>query len=397
MALSYSDAGQVLAAMFTIMAWGFFLIKVKMFKISELWDLQYLVDVVLMPGLLFQIIGSNKLNMDTWKSFFPIAILQFVVHLITWIFLYFMKSSDKLKTYIKYATTYAYQEYTAYLYQFVQHTVGKSYTTLCVHYLIMDSFIYKPILKIILFYLNKQIEELNESSDQKDTKPLKKGRRLSEMISKAAEAEAADAAEDGNELENIDHDGNPKPDLHEDSESKPANKEKLDDEEEEDKQEPPSLTKTLVFAWVNSTTICTILGFIWSAIDIDMIDFLSDFSGDFEKASCGAVMFIAGAIVAENLSYFKVWSPQIIISLVYRYIIMPLIAGGLCQAFKISAYATKMCVLMACSPISLNSARIMNQYDDMDEQKAIFNWTVVAYIPVQFCWLAIIIETNLFC
>ena len=394
---SISHTFQFLAAVFIIFLYALIMMKVKLFNLSELLPLNYAIKIILVPGLLFQVIASHKLNMDTWRAFCPIAIAQFLSHAVIFLVCFFLKTKNFYRTYLSSLVIFGFQEYSLLIYQYVQHTVGSNYSIVSVYALIAEAFIYRPILNYILYKIQLDKYHRNETINQHDPNKIKSKSNAQKKETKENknENELEDIQDSTNDSQKAEVDGAGNPDITPEV-NEEAHGVQSTEEEDETELEKPVLWKTLLFSWVNSTTIAIICGFIWSGIGIDLIDYLQDFTGDLRNAASGATIFVMGAIVANSLELFKVWSPLIPISIVYRFIIMPLIVGGLCMAFNIEAFMTKISVMAACAPASLVGYSSLDDDEDMKVAKSIFNWSVLLYVPAALCWSAIVVETNLF-
>ena len=401
MAWNISYTFQVLAAIFTIFVYVVILMKVKLFSISELLPVAYVIKTMLVPGLLFQVIASHRLNWETWKAFFPIAIPQFLSHLVVFIVCYFLKTKNFKKTYLIGLTSFAFQEYTVLIYSIVQHTVGSDYSIASVYGLLVEVFVYRPILNYLLYRIDLEVHEKNQIINQSDPNKQK----VTKHDSDSAQNKKADDGKDGVELEDIHDpenvknapvDGTGNPDVTPDVKSEQHIAAPSSEEEDDSDAQEPSLWRTLLFSWVNPSTVAIIAAFIYSATGSALLDYFQDFTGDLRNASSGATMFLMAAIVTTTFQLFKVWSPLIPISLAYRYIVMPLIVGGLCKAFSVEPLMTKVCVLLACAPPSLVGYTSLDDSEEMNVPKAIFNWSVLLYVPAALCWSAITVETNLF-
>ena len=404
MAWNISYTFQLLAAIFTIFVYVFILMKVKLFSMSELIPVTYVIKMMLIPGLLFQVISTHKLNWETWKAFFPIAIPQFVTHLVVFLVCYFLKTKNFKKTYLIGLASFAFQEYAILIYAFVQHTAGTDYTIASVYGLLLDVFLYRPILNFLLYKIDKEIHEKKEIINQSDPNKPKATKKdeSTDSLNKANKDDKKDGVEleDIHDPENIKDktpiDGAGNPDITPEIKEEEHIAAPPSEEEDESESNIPCLWKTLLFSWVNSSTIAIIAGFIYAATGSELLDYFQDFTGDLRNASAGATMFIMAAIVTTSLPLFKVWSPLIPLSLAFRYIILPLIVGGLCKAFSVEKLMTKVCVILACAPPSLVGYTSLDDSKEMDVPKAIFNWSVILYVPFALCWAAITVKTNLF-
>lgn len=380
MGFDYKDTFQVTGALYTIHIVGFICAKFKVFSPDDLWPLFEVTSLCYYPGLLFLMIGQNKLDIDTWKPFFPVAITQLFFHIVSIIVAYFTKKDNFYISYLKAVTSIGFQEYTVYAFVFIQVIVGDKMRILSVFYLIAENFIYLPILKILIFLLDRATDAVSDVETPNEENHIE---------------EDSLEEHDGVVQEEIDDLGNPKAKVTstDNAENENPNKGK-EEEEEEEKDERPTFKSTLIKAWVKPSTVLIIVGLIWSATGASIPDILVNLTTDLSKCVTGVTLFVMGGLCATvDFKQFNVW---VVLALAARYIVGPLLVGGLSRAFDLPSLTRKLLVLASCAPVSLTAAKAMGDSDETLAQRSMFFWSVALYLPAAFIWGAILIETNLF-
>lgn len=377
MAFTIKDLFQIQGALYTLILIGFILAKIKLFMAAEIWPLYEVVRLSCFSGMIFNLIGNTKLTMYNWKPFFPIAIAQLVIHILVVIATFAVKSDNRLITYIRFVTSFSFQECTIFIYQILDVIFPGKYNVMAIMYLLCEEFIYMPILKILMFIL------IGGPEDESTTEEPK------------AEEEE-DSLQEADGIEGFEEDNMDRNDVEDVEENKDETKdEKKDDTKPlEPEVKPPTLKSTIITAWVNPNTICAILGFIWAATGITMPALMKNFVTDLTKCVSGSMIFGIGAIVG-NINLWR-WHLFIPITLVVNYILFPLLVGGFCRAFKIPHEQSKAAVLLACSPTSLIALHRMPDSDQMIGPHIAFMWSALLWLPFAFGWGAILLYTNIF-
>ena len=115
---------------------------------------------------------------------------------------------------------------------------------------------------------------------------------------------------------------------------------------------------------------------------------------DLSKCVSGVSLFVIGGLCSSV--NFKLFNLMAVLNLIARYVVGPLIVGGLARAFNIDPLIRKLLVLLSCAPVSLFAAKAMGYSNDTLIPRSIFFWSAALYLPVALIWSAILIETNLF-
>lgn len=384
---------QMVAALVTVLIVGFILVKIKLFHIEQFWPFHHLVNIIFYPGFIFYVIGTSSFTMESWKPFFPVVILQFLTHLVIFLVCFFSKHPDLSTRYLKAVLTFGFSEYTAFVYQITLVVVGDQYSLICVFYMIMDIFVYYPILRYLIWTRSKISEELNEPLEQID----EANEKMEELEKDEQNNEEYDAA--GNPLDEKEPNGDEITEQVEDVDKKDEESLKVDEELENEKEfdeadefKTRPLWKMLLLSFVSSRTLSVVAGIVWSATGAKFPELIRQFSSDYRYSICATVLTIAGGYCA-SIGPGK-FTPLIFVSVAVRYIVQPLCMAGLCKLFGISSIVTKMCMLMSCAPISINAFKRMENTEDWELPKTIVFWTYIFYIPVIFTWTLILFETS---
>ncbi|EAY07040.1 Auxin Efflux Carrier family protein [Trichomonas vaginalis G3] len=379
MAFTIKELFQIQAALYTIVLVGFILAMFKVFVPQEIWPLYEVVRLSCFAAMMFNLIGNTKYSMANWKPFFPIFISQLIIHLAILAAAFIKKAESRVLTYIQYVTSFCFQECTIFIYQILDVIYPKQYNVIAIMFLLAEEFIYIPILKILLFVLNGPEEE-EEDSDAVKKVPSDEDDELPEQ-------DGVEGVE--GEPDEISKDGNP----NEIKDDQPSVPDPEDVRPESTEKKTTTLKKTIIFAWVNPNTICTILGFIWAGIGVKMPDLMTNFITDLSKCVSGSMIFGIGAMVG-GINMWR-WHNFIPIVLCVNYVILPLLIIGFCRLFKVTTEQSRCVVLMSVSPTSLIALHQLPDSDDMIGPRIAFMWSALLWLPFQFIWGDILLYTSI--
>lgn len=404
MGLNFSDLYQTILGIWTCSLAGFIFVKCKMFNPNDMPFLQYVIDACFIPALYFYMIANSKLTWENWKACFPVMVIQFFIHLVIFVFSFIGKSTSFAEKYFKAITSYGFSQWDVFAYQILDELGANQYQLIAVFYGILDEFIYFPVLKILVFYMrpgsmdmklnhdkgkssdnDQEQEEISDITDPEANPDTVKIEVEGSSESKSSSSEKV--VDEDEEKLTLDKDGNPKDNLNIKNSDSSSELSASD-------EAPASLKFTLLWAWVNSRTICIIAALIYSAtVKFKMPDYISELSKSLRAPSFPCLLFLLGVQVANTK--LTVWTPGILLSIFERYVFCPLFMAGLCRAFKIDSLAAKGMIMMAMSPPSNRSHIAMGKSESMEKPKAIYAWTMLMWLPMAFIWGAIIIKTNI--
>ncbi|EAY20806.1 hypothetical protein TVAG_391900 [Trichomonas vaginalis G3] len=165
MVFTLKDLFQIQGALYIILVIGFVLAIFKVFTAPEVWPLYEVIRLSSYSAMAYNIIGNTKLTMENWKPYFPIAIAQLIIYLLIVIATFAIKSKSKLTAYIRFATSFAFQESTVFIYQILDVVFPTKYKVIAVMYLITEEFIYLPILKILMFVYSHTPKEQDDQEE----------------------------------------------------------------------------------------------------------------------------------------------------------------------------------------------------------------------------------------
>lgn len=450
----YLSIFQVVMAIYTVMGIGFVSAYLKMFGMDDASIVRKIDYLICLPGMFFRRIGLKRLNYHDWKPFIIEVLIQASIHIIFLIGVLFHSPSARPKKYLEMLFSNCYVNLIITGYPFVRAVYGDEFLYIPVFANIVTTFILVPLHTLLIYPIPKEEHETEERYVEEEEDELEDGIEVgggsvynvseleklkkedsklkvddhgnpqlsstdSKEIMKENEnklSKNTSEEEDSNEEEEIniqiDSHGNPhkliskkskkdkkkkdKKKKNDDKEKEKDDKKDTNEKDEKKKKAPNTWWKAFLWALCTPSNVCIILGIIWSATRLKMVIFLDSTSGYLEKAVMGAGLFAIGIFMWEHPFKECPWK-FVSINLIFRFIIIPLIAALWSWVLKADKVVSQIMVFIHSMPSALiGYAMTLNAGFGMKTSSFTFYWTNILFLPALFLWCVVIREAGLF-
>lgn len=433
MNFSYTNAVQIFFVFVTIniigSAFGFF----KAFGRKELASMQKLIFYCSIPAQMFYEIGSCTLNKETILSFAHGLLLQIILHVIAIALGVIIPSENKKVSIAKWMLLITQCEYHFYSFPIADALFETTDRIYPIFNALAQWLIAVPVTTFFAIKFIPNADDPTNGIAQPDNAAVSPSSEHFDYPTDHEENHETDHKEnhetdheenhetDRDENHETDRDENTNGGVDSDGQSRQLvdlDRDKLSTAESTDDHNLPAdnpqtramgdtenhmdvpkrrpLYLWMIFAFADPTIVCSILGFIWNAIPIDMPDFLSSFTTDLQNAIIAAGLFTAGGLVSLHpfrlpLSYYT----HAVISLVSHAVVQPFITLGIAKALGMSNTPTSLLVLSNSAPLALKSCLMSQQFGlAFSPISLAFVLSVIASLPVFMIWFAGLYETG---
>ena len=150
------------------------------------------------------------------------------------------------------------------------------------------------------------------------------------------------------------------------------------------------------FSVVTPNAVCSILGIIWSAINVEMPVFLNDFAYDLEKATMAAGLFTCGVFM-WNHPFLGCNPIKLIISLACHFIVLPLISLFWSWLLNVDSKTGMINVLLHTMPTALiGYVMSCNSGHEMKTASFTFFYSILLFLPFLMLWVIVFNELDIF-
>lgn len=374
--ISYTDAVQIILAVYLVAGLGYMCGGTKMFGVKEASAIRRIVYKIAMPALLFHQIGMRTLTLNDWHPFLNELLVQATVHLLFAAFSFALPFKDKRLTYLQSLFACTYTNFIFVGYPVIQVLFGEDQTYIPSMMNIVQ-FVFVVPLHTFLIYgtptdTNSDAPHTSDHhshcEEEGEMELEDKGHAITPV-----EGVADVTCEEEEEEDRESHTDEPQP-----------------------QRETTSRWKTVMGNTITPMNVCIVLGIIWSATVWDFPLFLDTFLLDLEKAVMGAGMFSIGVLLWEHpFARFNI--PVAVLYMVLHFVVIPLISALWAWVVGMDNRTARICTFAHAMPPGLiGYIMSVNCGYGMKTASFTFYWSSLLCIFVLMIWVAVFNTTGLF-
>lgn len=425
---NYLDSFQVSLTVIVIVAIGYFCGWRKTFTSVTAAYFRRTLYLICIPGLIFRQISIHSLTLSTWNPLFISLLVQATVHILVGLICLIFPFEKKGKMFMEIICATSFADFIYYSCPLMQFVYDADHQFIPIIQSLVHFFVQVPVYTVLSYYFQKVDKDDEDNLDalsHSDSLNSRPKQAFNEQLGNSfneEEMELEGGIENGptkpiNQIENIDNpeeeqntkdDNNSNGDQeeliqlrpeHDNEESQEhANTPQEDNgnnEESENHDKPMSLGWSVFWNYVNPITICTVLGIIWSAVDIENI-FVVETTKALQNAVFGAGLFVTGVIMYDY-PFIKFKIGRVICYLVIHYIVIPFIAVLWNYVLKVDQTTAIISSLSFVVPVNLfGPAVASNTGYKMKSVSYTLFWSNIIFLPIFMAWIAFFKEVSVF-
>ena len=397
MSFSYWEAIQVYLITYIILALGYIYGAFKLFDSKAVSGIRRTLYLICVPAMLFRQLAIQKMELKTWYPILISFLTQVTVHILTGIISFILPFSNKYLRFLESIFATSHINFMFYGYPIAKLLFGEEYiyvplTCCAVLFLFTTPFhsalVYSPKSK----NLNNESASTSSSEESSEKSSLEnEENEKSEKIQQIEEEDELEPEKSQSQA-SINNQKTEKENSIQIQKTVKQQKPKL----QKSKNQNQTLCNKVLWSFLNTLNICTILGIIWCSTGLKLPILLDQATYYLERCVVATGLFCSGVFMWEHPFFGCNWT-EVSIYFVIHFVAIPLIAALWCWICKVPSKMSQLITLSHATPLGLTGyVMAINCGYGMQSASFTFFYSNLLSFPIFILWTVVFKECKLF-